>query len=74
VDSFEIDYDELGPMDQQIGSGNPMDGIAVLNDFAGAFGEVFVAKWRGTKVAVKVLKNLSEEQLSSFAVEASIMK
>ena len=40
---------------------------------SGQFGEVFQAKYRGTDVAVKTLKNLGEAQQQEFLTEAAVM-
>lgn len=48
-------------MGKKIGAGNLIL-FSELDD-AGAFGEVYAAKWRGTKVAVKVLKDFLNQIL-----------
>mmetsp|Transcript_7721 Transcript_7721/g.28469 ORF Transcript_7721/g.28469 Transcript_7721/m.28469 type:complete len:518 (-) Transcript_7721:208-1761(-) len=41
---------------------------------AGAFGEVYKARWRGTQVAVKKLSKITEEFLKDFETEIAIVQ
>ena len=58
---WEIDYDLL-KVEKKIGEG--------------AYGVVFLGKWRNTAVAIKTLRennNLSEAEMTDFVKEAELM-
>jgi len=57
--SWEIKYSQLS-FDKEIGQG--------------AFGIVYLGKWRGSQVAIKTIKNLlTDKQLEDFKQETSVM-
>jgi len=57
--SWEIEHKDL-TMERTIGSG--------------AYGAVYAGTWRGAKVAIKVMKSLTSDQLKSFQFEFDTMK
>ena len=51
------------------------DDLKVVKELgSGAFGKVYLAKWKETNVAVKELKSVDNNTLKGFADEIAIMK
>lgn len=42
--------------------------------FACSYGVVYSGQWRGSEVAIKVVKNYTESDLTAFMAEAEMMK